>query len=263
MSARPNRPQRPDLDPVRFSLLKQIRLSPAHYLHALTADKDNVLMRGGRAVDSYLLGGDQPVVYEGDRRGNAWKEFKAAHPDADIITSAEHDKANGMADAVRNHRVAIELLEGQRQAQIHWSFLGRDCVSHPDVFTHDTVVELKTCNTAEPGRFTWQAMKFAYHAQLAFYRQAVIASGMGRPQAAFIVVVESSAPYPVTVLRLTDRALDQGERLCRLWFERLLVCEAADHWPGYVESVVDLDVPEDEVALTFAAGIEAAGVVPF
>ena len=63
-----------------------------------------------------------------------------------------------------------------------------------------------------------------------------------------LLAVESTAPYVVTVFRVTERALEQGRRTYRLWFERLMACEEADEWPGYVQSVVPLDVPEsDEV----------------
>ncbi|HYF25325.1 MAG TPA: hypothetical protein VD931_06265, partial [Baekduia sp.] len=63
--------------------------------------------------------------------------------------------------------------------------------------------------------------------------------------------------------RLTSRALEQGERLWRLWFERFQVCEQSGYWPAYAESVVDLDVPDD-VELTFSdEALEAAGAPPF
>jgi hypothetical protein len=54
-------------------------------------------------------------------------------------------------------------------------------------------------------------------------------------------------------MRLTARALEQGQRSYRLWFERLLTCEAADAWPAYCESVVDLDVPDEETDLVFGS----------
>jgi hypothetical protein len=46
---------------------------------------------------------------------------------------------------------------------------------------------------------------------------------------------------------LSDRTLDEGRRIYRAWFEKLMVCEATNEWPGYVQSVVDFDVMGDDV----------------
>jgi hypothetical protein len=48
------------------------------------------------------------------------------------------------------------------------------------------------------------------------------------------------------VFRLTDNAIDLGERACRAWLERLLVCEDSDAWPAYTDAVVPFDIAEDD-----------------
>jgi hypothetical protein len=48
-----------------------------------------------------------------------------------------------------------------------------------------------------------------------------------------------------------------GERLCRVWLEKLLACEAADRWPGYCQSFEEWDI-ETDVELTFGEEAEAA-----
>jgi hypothetical protein len=63
----------------------------------------------------------------------------------------------------------------------------------------------------------------------------------------YIVAVESSAPYPVTVIRVTDKMRNKGARQCRMWFEQLLVCERSGHFPGYVEADVDWDDDDTEL----------------
>lgn len=246
------------LDPWHFSSLKRMAQSPAHYLHGLTTPHvDTPAMRLGRAVHAYVLGTTPPLVFAGDRRGKAWDTFREeAEPGRDIITTAECSKAHRMCEAVMSHHEAVALLAGTREQEIKWQYMHRDVSSRPDVFTAAHVTELKTSQTADPSRFTALALRMAYHAQLEFYREAVLHSTGGKPLAAFIVAVESSAPYPVTVLRLSARALDQGARLVRSWAERVLAHEAADHWPGYVEGVIELDTTED-VELTY--GDEAEG----
>ena len=60
------------------------------------------------------------------------------------------------------------------------------------------------------------------HAQLSFYRDALEHRGP-----CYLIAVETVAPYAVTVMHLTERALLEGDKLNRMWLERLAQCEAA------------------------------------
>ena len=235
------------MKPVRWSLLKQMSVSPAHYQLAAAEGgrRDTPAMRLGRAVDSLLFGGDHPVIYPGARRGNEWQEFSMAHRGVEIVTGDEYETASRMVEAIEGCPLAWRALEGQRYARIEWKWLGRDCLSHPDVLGSGHITDLKTGVSSEPHRFRRQALRFGYHTQLAFYRLAARFMGMD-PQEAYIVAVESTPPYPVTVFQLTPRALDAGERLCREWMERLLECEASGEFPGYAEAMVPFDVEDFE-----------------
>lgn len=242
--------------PVRFHHLKAVARSPLHLRSCLDGEEkaSTSALEKGTAVHALLFGTKTVTFYPGAvRRGKEWDGFKAAHEGDCILTATEYEKAMRMAERVSNHKDAMWALDGVREKTILWKYLGRECRSTPDVFSPEMgfVTELKTCANADPQRFTWQALRMAYHAQLAYYMEAVAQSGLGTPRSAYVVAVESTAPYPVTVLRLTDRALDAGQRMFRLWFERFLACEQANAWPAYVESIVDLDVPEDDLELTF------------
>jgi hypothetical protein len=241
--------------PIRFSLLKEMGKSPAHYRYAVDNDgrEQTPAMRLGKAVHSLILGGDPVLFFPGVRRGNAWDAFEAANTGAIILNEAEHEKARGMAAAVRASAPAMRVLEGRHEVEVNWQYLGRAWQSHIDVIAHDGsyVTELKTGATSDPVRFVWQAIKLHYNGQLAAYGEAMRSSGLGDPLASHVVCVESQAPYVTTTFRLTERALEQGRKALRLWAERLAACEAADHWPGYCESAVPLDVPDDELELEF------------
>lgn len=240
------------LMPVHFSTLKHIQRSPAHYRHA--ADNytfSSSSQRLGTAVDILLLG-DATLVssYEGKRGGPDWRAKVEANPDVQLFTKTDLAKAIAMAESVNRHAQALELLRGERQQRIEWSWLGRDCAGTPDVFrAGDILTELKTGSSAHPERFMSAAKFYGYHAQLAWYRRALIESGLGTVASAWIVAVESAPPFPVTVFRMTDNALEMGERMCRAWMERLLVCEASDQWPAYSETAVPFDVEEDNFTL--------------
>lgn len=237
---------------VRFSNLKRIGQSPQHYqsglMHGIEPTR---AMKIGSATHQRVLGGPEYVVYEGDRRGKAWAEFKAAHDGSLILTMPEHESAARIAGAVMASQLAADVLAGAplREHEILWDFAGRACASHLDALAEGRyVVELKVTNCAEPSRFSRQALHMGYIAQCAFYAEAA------QVDAAYIIAVEDKRPWPVTVLRLTPRALSDGIKTCRGWMERLLACEAEDAWPGYCQSIVELDTNEDdEFALNFGA----------
>lgn len=232
--------------PVRFSTLKWMAESPAHYRSNVRTEARHLEI--GSATDRLILGVGEALAYPGkQRRGKDWEEFKAANADKLIVTKKELALAEGMRDSVLSCPYAVEVLRGRRQEEIFWEYLGRKCVSHLDVGAEDGVyvTELKTGQTSNPVKFRWQAFKFAYHAQLAFYRMAKQYQTGKKPEAAYIVLVSSKAPHVTTVMRVSEHALELGERLIRTWFEMLLNCERSNQWPGYAQTIIDLDAPDD------------------
>lgn len=232
--------------PVRFSTLKWMAESAAHYRANVRTEARHLEI--GSATDALLLGTSEVLTYpEKTRRGKEWEKFKAEHAGKLIVTAKEFSLATSMRDSVLACQQAVELLKGRRQEEIFWKYLGRDCISHLDCADENGafVTELKTAQSSNPNRFRWQAFKFAYHAQLAFYRLAKQYQTGHKPEAAYIVVVGSTAPHITVVMRVSDHALELGERLVRIWFETLLNCEKSNEWPGYAQSIIELDAPED------------------
>ncbi len=243
------------MKPVHFSQLKHMASSPAHYFQATQGGWFSSAPQRLGAGSHAIIFGQPTAVYPGKvRRGKEWEQFKQDNADALWLSRSEEAQATVLADAVRNHREASALLFADDSAveqRIEWNFMGRACAGTPDVRTGSYIVDLKTTKCAHPERFARDATFRSYHAQLAWYLDGVRLSGLGTPTEAYIVAVESTPPHPVTVLRLTDNAIDQGRRLCRIWLERVLGCERDNRWPGYCESIVPFDV-ETDLELTFS-----------
>ena len=247
--------------PVRFSRLKSMARSPMHYQYELKHEReDTKALRLGRALDARIFGTTPVACFDGQRRGKEWAAFAQANAGAICLNNGEAAQVNGMYESIMRRQDALDLLEGERQQVLHWSLSGRACQGTPDAFTDYRIVELKTCRTSDPNRFVWDARRFGWNAQLSWYQEGLLQSGRPRPDTAYIVAVESIAPHPVTVFVLTDRALDQGNRTWRLWFERLRACEESDAWPAYVEQAVLFDVPEEDNGLSLLIGGEEVEV---
>jgi hypothetical protein len=203
-------------------------------------------MSVGTAAHANLIGGKQVIAYPGPvRRGKEWDKFEADNPASIILTGREFDVADGIMRSVRGSSLAMRVLEGEREQKREWTRLGRACQGTPDVVSDQFVTELKTGETSDPILFPFKVRRFSYHAQLAWYDESV----GGRPEH-YIVAVEQTPPFVVTVFKLDPKTLLAGRKLVRLWWERLMACEAANEWPGYAQSEIDLDISSPE--LTFA-----------
>jgi hypothetical protein len=248
-----------DLEPVRFSRLKLMGKSAAHY--AAGFGSETGAMRKGTALHSYLIGDPGKVVlFPGKvRNGKVWEAFQEEHAGKALLIKSELAPVEGMRRALEAHPRAMELLGGKgiRETRIEWTLSGRACAGTPDV-VHlkanggKVLVELKTCVTSQPERFKWQARKMAYNAQCAWYADGLertMSYAPGPVEEVYIVAVESAEPYPVTVIQVGPCQLAKGCRTNRAWFEQLLGCERTGRFPAYVESDVLWDEDEDSDGL--------------
>jgi hypothetical protein len=208
-----------------------------------------------------LLGGKRLAIWDKKsednnqcpRRGKDYEAFKALNAGSLILLPGEADQVKGMTEAVQANPDAMALLAGKKEKTIYWTDGGRTdggrvCRGTPDVDNGHNVVELKTTKSSDP-RFFWRdSFKFGYHAALAWYLDGC-ALQFGRrtaPNEAYIVAVESSRPYIVTVFRVPPALIEIGRRQNRAWLDRLADCEKAQKWPGYAEGIVELEFPENE-----------------
>jgi hypothetical protein len=230
-----------------------------HFKEAYETPHDPTpVMAFGTLVHDIVLGGDGFVIWPGERRaGNEWDAFKSLHEGKLIVKRDEFARAEAAALAVLSHPDAAPLLIGEREKKWEASLYGRKARGRIDVAGAKHTVELKVTNTVEPDRFRRHCLKMAWHAQVEWYRSARRAI-REEPGEGFIIGVEAKAPHAVTVLRISERALVEGEKLVRLWVERLNACEASQEWPAYVSSIVELDVVEDAGIIFDGDDAEAA-----
>lgn len=230
---------------VHFSELKKIGTSPAHYLHTATqprTSKGSAAMVFGTLVHAIVLGADF-AVYEGERRGNAWRDFADENVSRLIVTRKEYDRALPCAEAVIRHPIASQFIRGRREVYLEWEWCGRACAGQLDVLAPWFITDLKITASASPGWFRYQAIKMGWHVQGRWYQIGAEQNGH-EPREVYIIACESKPPHAVTVFRLPPETLQEGERIARSWMETLLVCEDADSWPEYAQCVVDLEVNE-------------------
>lgn len=269
---------------LNFSALRHVATSPLHYRHARgTAETaDTPALRVGRYLHALLTGepvrAEEPaIVYEGERRGNAWKAFAAEHAGEKIVTrkeadrlAAEPDRAADMAEAILNWRdengkkIARYILEGARFEQaIQWTHAetGQLCKARIDAieslkFTGGIVLsELKTTRSIKPAAFSREVETRLYYAQIGMYAAGVEAV-VGAWPSAWSIVVENIPPHDVVVYRVPDELLVPGWRAVEGWIRAVDAAERSGVWHGVAGGkVLDLErsawaqVGEDVVGL--------------
>lgn len=236
---------------LHWSALKQIGVSPFHYQKYLKHGiKETPNIRRGALVDSIIFERNDFVVYDGRRAGKKWEAFQAEHAAATIYTRAEYDVALDCAAAVWLNPVAKDILDSTEwQVPLTWTIGDRECgTGGLDCYGGGILADLKVSMTANPERFKWHCKKMGWHGQMAWNSDGIVAAGRDEPEAVALIAVEPK-PYPLcTVFWLDENAIEAGRRMYRAFLERLGVCEASGHWPGYVDAETTLvfDEFEDE-----------------
>jgi hypothetical protein len=234
-----------------FHDLKRFAKSPQYYRAGLGVEGgDTSPFRFGRLSHAVTLGVGEIHIFKGKvRNGKEWEAFKEGKDEKTIYKQDEVDEAKRIAEAVHAHPLARDFLVGKKEVPAEWTMYGRKVATRGiDILGGSFICDLKTTTNAEPHTFQRGALRYGYHAQLAMYLDAARALG-SKATEAYVIAVETSAPYAVTVHRLSPRLLDEGRKLVRSWMERLRACEEADEWPGYTQSICDWDIVEDSFGL--------------
>ena len=199
-----------------FSSLKQFDKSPSHFLQYKRREfKSSAAMRIGTLTHLSILEPDEfkskVVVTDLSRRTKAFKEFESENTGKEIITENEAASIQGMTDAVANMSKAKKLIHNADEVEkMHtWKYRGFTFRGVPDAVAGDSIIDLKTTKDATPRKFESDAFRMLYHMQAAAYISGLNSKGYNIKNY-YIVSVETTAPYPVTVFKLSDELIDRG-----------------------------------------------------
>lgn len=214
----------------------------------------------GHAAHKLVLGeGGEIVVTE-------WTDWrtKAAREERDAIRATgavpllahEGEQVHAMADAIRQHPTAGALFapnSGVAEQSMFWqdSRHGVWRRARPDWIPHRQaggrliITDYKTARAVDPTSLQRAVYEHGYHAQAAWYIDAVKALGLaGDQEPAFIFVFQAKTPpYLVHLIELDFPALQLGaarnERALQIYAE----CQRTGIWPGFNDRITYLPLP--------------------
>lgn len=230
---------------------------PARYkarLDGAEEEKDSAALRFGTLCHTLILQpetfGAQYAISELDARTKAGKEWRESLPEGvQPVSAADYEKAQLMAEAVRDHPQARMLFGGENytaEKAIFWTFNGVDCKAKPDIVAEvhgrRYIGDLKTTESVEPEAIAKSIAKWGYHRQAAWYLHGMEA--VGKPCDAFIFIfVEKSWPHLVTMCQLDEAAITRGFEECARAVDILKECRASGKWPCYTRDIIEISLP--------------------
>lgn len=239
------------IDACNWSTLKYARESMLLYRHAVDNPReDNTGLMMGRATHTAVFMPQRLdidyVVFDGDRRGNAWKEFKAAHAGLTILRRDEMEQVKATAAAVLAHPIAREWLNLDMaliERPIVWTdpYSKLKCKGIPDL-VHSAIVDLKGMPTVDERLATSQATRSGWIHQAAFYRRGYRElTKLWLPCA--ILAVEFDAPHDVAVFPIDEDSLRVADDEITRMLARVAECKKAGAWPGRYDTARTMSLP--------------------
>ena len=230
--------------------------SPAHYLALADMPKrETPAMAFGTLCHAMIL---EPETVDDlyiaapkfDRRTKVGKagaeQFQEQHSGKEMIDVDVFQKAQRVAEAVRNHPTAGALfVDGKAEQTALWDQHGVECKARIDYYTNNSIVDLKTTHDASPDEFIKTCARFKYHMQAAHYLDGLEAITGWEPDAFTFVAVETEAPFSVGVYELDRRSIDGGRELMKRAAEVYKVALSHDpnEWKSYPVEKAVLSLP--------------------
>lgn len=202
----------------------------------------------GAAVHKLLL---EPETFdeefavspECDRRTKDGKEaynaFLTASDGKNIISLADYEKAQEMANKALETPFVKKLLNGEHEKPFFWvdDLTGEGCKIRVDCITtiggKTVIVDYKTTADASTDGFMRHALNFGYDFQAGMYCEGVEKVTGQKPLFVFIAQ-EKTAPYAVNILQADDLMVKHGYDIFRELIGTYHACKESGVWWGYL-----------------------------
>lgn len=237
------------IDAVNCSRLKLIEKSPKHY-HANPGQKSTRSMGLGTlchvaTCEPNELGAHYitvPPSIPEDGRLKANKDFRKNIPvGLELIKRADVAKAKALAAEVKEANSDIFTNEILTELTIVWVDEETDitCKIRVDIFTPGVgAADLKTCQDCSSSKFPWDAKRYQYFFQAAFYRRGILAAqkagilpSTGDDCEFFFIAAETGDVRASQTYRVPDEEISAFDRVCSDRLQVIKRCTEVSEWP--------------------------------
>jgi hypothetical protein len=229
---------------LHYSHLKKIDQSAMHLLRDEDSE-DSDTFAIGRAFHQIVLQGITPKHWTGKRSGKEYESAVERNNKEIIITQTAYDEVMRMAEACDKSRLVQDLLRRcpNRETYMTWERNNEECAGTIDAHGPEALVELKSCESAQPYRFRKQAGWYRYPEQMAWYNVALGGNFGEDPKLfdSYVIACEKKAPYAISCHIVKPIRLIQANARCEDWISKYQACKRDGFWPGWDTSVWEID----------------------
>lgn len=231
-------------------LLAEYRNCPLMFykkVNGLISSKDSSAYAFGRAAHTLILEGKEVFEKEyavggpinpktGKTYGSNTQAFAAWSEEVGkpVISSDEFITLELIHQSVKTHQTATALLDGGfAEGVVRVEYAKIPCQIRTDYFhPKKGLVDLKTCD--DLGKFEYDAIKYGYLYQLAFY-SSVLQKASGQYYHCHIIAVEKKEPYRTGVWYVTPEVLEEAAIENEIAIKKLQESYSNNVWPTNYE----------------------------
>jgi len=196
-----------------------VRLYQSPALYKNHEDVDKPEYRFGRAFHGLVLQGIPFEVNGHDLRTKLGKKVQADYPDA--LSQKDTDLCYEMADKIQPF-----FVEGDPEVSFFWYEDDILCKCRPDWMHKGIVTDLKTTQRRNLDDFHWDAWKFFYDVQAAWYPRGV---EQFLPVSTFqLIVIQKVEPFGIRIFQFEN--LDRADRIIQEGLGNYRQCRASGQW---------------------------------
>ena len=225
-------PDKQQYYPLSFSSLKAFSRSPLAFMEYKAAKREPTpAMEFGTLVHMATLEPDkyrtEVAIWDGRRAGNEYKSFVEENPDKRIITPKLAMDVRTAHTRLQENGLSCGLLGDldMREKRFRIDHCGIPHTGFIDGLNRWAVIDLKVTARVDHHSLQRTIWDFKYYMQAAIYMRAAEMLGY-RPEAYFIIAVESAAPHHVNVVELEPHYIARGH----IEWEKLL--DRFKEWDG-------------------------------
>lgn len=154
-----------------------------------------------------------------------------------LFNEADMRMIDGILNTVQRTPELLRIIkEAQVEKSLYWKHRGLPCKGKLDLIKkHNYIGDLKFVIDASPKEFIRKAGRnYDYDRQMAFYRLGARKCGLAKGNIdCFFVAIEKSAPYPITMIEVTESTLKKGEEKYEKLFDTYFETIAKGEYPSY------------------------------